>query len=109
MKKDLFSTFIGLGLCLFFSLLCHGQSQTEKTQNRFYLVNDVMSTTFRPLREALFQYHFNGLDNMHKDLKKSKEEIEKNKKLLDELQKLNDKINKEELFEKMEKFHVDLS
>jgi hypothetical protein len=52
-----------------------GWSQTEKTQNRYYLVNDVMSTTFRPLREALFQYHFNGLDNMHKDLKTSKEEI----------------------------------
>ncbi len=33
MKKDLFSTFIGLGLCLFFSLLCHGQSQNEKTQD----------------------------------------------------------------------------
>ena len=54
-----------------------GWSQTEKTQNRYYLVNDVMSTTFRPLREALFQYHFNGLDNMHKDLKTSKEEIVK--------------------------------
>ncbi len=52
-----------------------GWSQTEKTQNRYYLVNDVMSTTFRPLREVLFQYHFNGLDNMHKDLKTSKEEI----------------------------------
>lgn len=52
-----------------------GWSQTEKTQNRYYLVNDVMSTTFRPFREALFQYHFNGLDNMHKDLKTSKEEL----------------------------------
>jgi len=52
-----------------------GWSQTEKTQNRYYLVNDIMSTTFRPLREALFLYHFNGLDNMHKDLKTSKEEI----------------------------------
>ncbi len=37
-------------------------------------------------------------------LEKTKEEMEKNKKLLDELQKLNDKINKDELFEKMEKF-----
>ncbi|WP_298393225.1 DUF4835 family protein [Flavobacterium sp.] len=52
-----------------------GWSQTEKTQNRYFLVNDVMSTTFRPLKEALFQYHFNGMDVMHKDLKTAKEEI----------------------------------
>jgi len=54
-----------------------GWSQTDKTQNRYYLVNDLLSTTFRPYREAMFQYHFNGLDNMYKDLKTSKEAIVK--------------------------------
>lgn len=52
-----------------------GWSQSESNQNRFFLVNDMMSTTFRPVREAIFQYHFNGLDTMHNDLKKSKEEV----------------------------------
>ena len=52
-----------------------GWSQTDKTQNRYYLINDLMSTTFKPYREAMFQYHFNGLDNMNKDLKSSKEAI----------------------------------
>jgi hypothetical protein len=52
-----------------------GWSQTDKTQNRYYLVNDLLSATFKPYREAMFQYHFNGLDNMYKDLKSSKEAI----------------------------------
>jgi hypothetical protein len=52
-----------------------GWSQTDKTQNRYYLINDLMSATYRPYREAMFQYHFNGLDAMYKDLKASKEAI----------------------------------
>ena len=52
-----------------------GWSQTDKTQNRYYLVNDLLSTTFKPFREAMFQYHFNGMDNMSRDLKGSKEAI----------------------------------
>jgi hypothetical protein len=52
-----------------------GWSQTSKTNNRFYLVTDILSTTFKPIRETLFQYHFNGLDMMSKDLKSSKEVI----------------------------------
>ena len=52
-----------------------GWSQTDKTQNRYYLINDLMSTTYKPFREAMFQYHFIGLDNMNKDLKSSKEAI----------------------------------
>lgn len=52
-----------------------GWSQTDKTQNRYYLITDLLSSTFRPYREAMFQYHFNGLDNMNKDLKTSKETL----------------------------------
>lgn len=52
-----------------------GWSQTDKTQNRYYLVNDLLSPTFKPFREAMFQYHFNGMDNMSKDLKGAKEVI----------------------------------
>ena len=52
-----------------------GWSQTDKTQNRYYLITDLLSSTFRPYREAMFQYHFNGLDNMSNDLKTSKETL----------------------------------
>lgn len=52
-----------------------GWTQTSKTNNRFYLVTDLMSSTFKPIRETLFQYHFKGLDMMSKDLKTSKEAI----------------------------------
>jgi hypothetical protein len=52
-----------------------GWSQTDKTQNRYYLISDLLSPTFKPYRDAMFQYHFDGLDNMSKDLKTSKETI----------------------------------
>jgi hypothetical protein len=54
-----------------------GWSQTDKTQNRYYLVNDLLSPTFRPYREAMFQYHFEGLDMMAKNSKTAKESIVK--------------------------------
>jgi len=52
-----------------------GWAQSDKPENRYYLVSDLLSTTFKPYREAMFQYHFNGMDSMSKDLKRSKEEI----------------------------------
>lgn len=47
----------------------------DKPESRYFLVNDLLSSTFKPFKEAMFQYHFNGMDNMSKDLKKSKEAI----------------------------------
>ena len=47
----------------------------DKPESRYFLVNDLLSPTFKPYKEAMFQYHFNGMDNMSKDLKKSKEAI----------------------------------
>jgi len=52
-----------------------GWSQSEKTNNRYYMVNDILSNTFKPYREAIYTYHFQGLDQMHADLKKGKEAI----------------------------------
>lgn len=54
-----------------------GWQQTEKKQNRYYLINDLLSPTFKPYRDAIFAYHFNGLDVMEKDPKTAKEEIKK--------------------------------
>ena len=52
-----------------------GWSQSDGNQNRYFLVNDLVSNNFTPLREALFDYHFKGLDKMSEDLKASKEQI----------------------------------
>lgn len=52
-----------------------GWSQADGNQNRFHLVTDVLSGTYDAYREALYQYHREGLDNMSTDLKVSKVKI----------------------------------
>ncbi|PZR20028.1 MAG: DUF4835 domain-containing protein [Flavobacterium psychrophilum] len=51
-----------------------GWGQQEGTnQNRFFLVNDLLSNTFTPFRDALYEYHFLALDKMADDQKLAKE------------------------------------
>jgi hypothetical protein len=52
-----------------------GWSQADGNQNRFHLVSDVLSGTYDAYREALYQYHREGLDNMSTDVKGSKDKI----------------------------------
>lgn len=52
-----------------------GWSQSDGNQNRYFLINDMLSNTFGPFRETLYEYHFQGLDMMNKDLKSAKENI----------------------------------
>jgi hypothetical protein len=52
-----------------------GWSQTDGNQNRYFLISDILSTTFEPFRTAIYQFHREGLDTMSKDLKTSKESI----------------------------------
>lgn len=52
-----------------------GWSQSEGNQNRYFLINDMLSNTFTPFREAMYQYHYEGLDLMNKDLKTAKEKV----------------------------------
>lgn len=52
-----------------------GWSQSDGNQNRFFLANDMLSGTFDAFRDVMYQYHREGLDNMTKDLKSSKEKI----------------------------------
>ena len=51
-----------------------GWSQSDGLQNRYFLINDMVSPTYSDLRQVTFQYH-NGLDTMSDDLKTSKEKI----------------------------------
>jgi Domain of unknown function (DUF4835) len=52
-----------------------GWSQSEGNQNRYFLVNELVSNNLTPIRETLFDYHSKGLDKMSEDLKASKEQI----------------------------------
>lgn len=62
-----------------------GWSQSDGFQNRYFLINDLMSPTFKLVRTATFEYH-SGLDLMTKDLKAAKEKI---KAAIADLAKLN--------------------
>lgn len=52
-----------------------GWSQSDGNQNRFFLVNDVLSGTYDAYREALYQYHREGLDIMSTDVKSGKDKV----------------------------------
>jgi hypothetical protein len=62
-----------------------GWTQSDGNQNRYFLINDLLSPTFIEIRQTLFDYH-TGLDLMSQDLKASKEKI---KASLFNLSKLN--------------------
>ncbi|TRX43000.1 type IX secretion system protein PorD [Flavobacterium restrictum] len=51
-----------------------GWSQADGNQNRYFLINDMLSPTFGPIRQAMYSYHA-GLDVMSLDLKSGKEKI----------------------------------
>ena len=52
-----------------------GWNQGDGNQNRYFLANDILSGTYDNYREALYQYHREGLDTMSSDLKTSKDKI----------------------------------
>ena len=62
-----------------------GWGQSEGTQNRYYLVTDILSGTFEPFRRTMYQYHKEGMDFMSSDLKGSKEKIYESIKNLSKL------------------------
>ncbi|MFM1753582.1 MAG: hypothetical protein RLZZ236_521 [Bacteroidota bacterium] len=51
-----------------------GWTQTEGNQNRYFLISDLLSPTFSPIRSVSFQYH-SALDAMTKELKSAKENV----------------------------------
>lgn len=51
-----------------------GWSQIDGNQNRYFLINDLLSPAYSQLRKTSYDYH-TGLDLMSKDLKSAKEKI----------------------------------
>ncbi len=62
-----------------------GWSQADGNQNRYFLINDILSPAFKQIRLTMLDYHV-GLDLMNQDLKASKEKV---KESLIDLAKLN--------------------
>lgn len=62
-----------------------GWSQSDGNQNRYFLINDILSPAYKQVRQTMFEYH-TGLDLMSQDLKASKVKI---KESLIDLGKLN--------------------
>ncbi|MEO6177312.1 MAG: DUF4835 family protein [Flavobacterium circumlabens] len=61
-----------------------GWSQADGVQNRYFLINDMLSPTYSDLRQTMFLYH-SGLDNMNQDLKAAKEKIKSSILLISKL------------------------
>jgi hypothetical protein len=49
----------------------------QSLKNRYYLIDNLTSERYNSIRKALLQYHLNGLDYMHKDVNKGRDEIYK--------------------------------
>ncbi|WP_415040141.1 DUF4835 family protein [Flavobacterium sp.] len=52
-----------------------GWSGSDGNSNRYFLVNDMLSETYKPFRETMYKYHFEGMDSMAKDQKAAKQSI----------------------------------
>jgi hypothetical protein len=51
-----------------------GWSQLDGNQNRYFLINDLLSPTYTEIRKTFFEYH-QGLDGMTDNLKNAKEKV----------------------------------
>lgn len=54
-----------------------GWTQTEKNQNKYFLITDILSPIFSAFRKSLYEYHIGALDLMSENPKLAKENIKK--------------------------------
>ena len=52
-----------------------GWNQNDGTRNRFWLIDTVLSNTFKEYRSVQYSYHRKGLDQMYEDAGKAKAEV----------------------------------
>ncbi|NQW42916.1 MAG: DUF4835 family protein [Bacteroidetes bacterium] len=57
-------------------------------KNRFYLIDNLTSERYKPIRVTLYNYHLLGLDIMHKDVAKGRDEIYKSLENFQDLAKI---------------------
>jgi len=54
-----------------------GWSAKDGRQTRYYLIDNLLSPTYKEFSQMLYNYHLNGLDKMYDDIKGSKSNIAK--------------------------------
>ncbi len=52
------------------------RSNEKGRQNRYWLIENLLTQTFKPIRECLYAYHRQGMDKMFKDVTGSRKVIE---------------------------------
>lgn len=60
----------------------------QSLKNRFYLIDNLLTDRYLPVRKAMYNYHLNGLDLMHKDVNKGRDEIYKSLESFQEITKI---------------------
>ena len=45
-----------------------GWKSSESTQNRYWIIENILNSTYKPLRECMYKYHRTGFDVMSDDL-----------------------------------------
>ena len=62
-----------------------GWSQSEKNQNRYFIITDMLSPTFVSFRKTMYEYHLKSMDKMVENPKEAKENIKSALKTLTEV------------------------
>lgn len=62
-----------------------GWSQSEKNQNRYFIITDMLSPTFVSFRKTMYEYHLKAMDKMVENPKEAKENIKSALKTLTEV------------------------
>jgi hypothetical protein len=64
-----------------------GWKSFENQRNRFWLVENLMNPSYKPIRKFFYEYHRRGLDVMYDDPDKGRQAIGKSLKYLEEVKK----------------------
>tara|TARA_B100001173_G_scaffold312413_1_gene333518 strand:+ start:2594 stop:3481 length:888 start_codon:yes stop_codon:yes gene_type:complete len=64
-----------------------GWGPADGLQSRYYLIDNILSNTYKEFRTCMYNYHLNGLDIMVTQSKKAKQEIVNSILLLDQMYK----------------------
>jgi hypothetical protein len=60
----------------------------QSLKNRYYLIDNLTNDRYMSVRKSLYNYHNNGLDVMHKDVAKGRDEVFKSLESFQELTRL---------------------
>jgi len=64
-----------------------GWAANDGLQSRYYIIDNVLSNTFKEFRNVMYSYHIKGLDIMVNEPKAAKEALTKSIMLLDQMNK----------------------